>query len=63
MTAATPRTKDAAVRLEWDTMHPMFRELFIQAGADDPGAGEDWRRRVPRSRRPRPALVVRPRRG
>ena len=62
MTEATPRTKDAEVCLGRDTMHPMFRELFIQAGTDDPGAEEDWRRRVRRSRRVRSAMVIRPRR-
>jgi hypothetical protein len=62
MTASTPRTKDAAVCLGRDTIHPMFRELFIQADADDPEAGQDWRRRMHRSRRVRPAMVVRSRR-
>ena len=41
-------------------MHPMFKELFIQAHADDLVAEEDRRRRVHRSRRARPAMVVRP---
>jgi hypothetical protein len=41
-------------------MHPMFKELFIQTDADDLLADEDRRRRVRRSRRARPALVVRP---
>jgi hypothetical protein len=62
MTAATPRTTDAAICLGRDTMHPIFRELFIQADADDPEGGEGGRRRMHRSRRARPVLVVRPRR-
>ncbi len=62
MTAPTPRTKDAAVCPGRDTMHPMFKELFIQAGADDLAAVQDGRRRMHRSRRARPAMVVRPRR-
>ena len=37
-------------------MHPMFKELFIDALA----AEDDRRRRVRRSRRPRPALITRP---
>jgi hypothetical protein len=41
-------------------MHPMFKELFIQVGADDLIAGEDRRRRARRSRRARSAMVVRP---
>lgn len=41
-------------------MHPMFKELFIQTDADDLLAEEDPRRRARRSRRARPALVVRP---
>jgi hypothetical protein len=41
-------------------MHPMFKELFIQADADDLIAGEDRRRRTHRSRRARPAIVIRP---
>jgi hypothetical protein len=60
MTTATPRAKDAAAGLGRDAMHPMFRELFIQTDADDPGAEEDRRRRVHRSRRARSAMVVRP---
>jgi hypothetical protein len=44
-------------------MHPMFKELFIHTDADDLPAGEDRRRRVRRSRRARPALVVRPAAG
>jgi hypothetical protein len=38
-------------------MHPMFKELFIQADADDLAAEEDRRRRVRRSRR---AMIIRP---
>ena len=44
-------------------MHPMFTELFIQTDADDLLAEEDRRRRARRSRRARPALVVRPAAG
>jgi hypothetical protein len=32
-------------------MHPMFKELFIETGAEDLEAGEDRRRRVRRSQR------------
>jgi hypothetical protein len=46
-----------------DIMHPMFKELFIQTDADDLPAEEDRQRRVRRSRRARPALVVRPAAG
>jgi hypothetical protein len=42
------------------TMHPMFKELFIQADADDLPAEQDRRRRVSRSRRARPAMIIRP---
>jgi hypothetical protein len=41
-------------------MHPMFIKLFIETDADDLPPGEDWRRRARRSRRARPAMVVRP---
>ena len=41
-------------------MHPMFRELFIQTDPDGLLAEEDRRRRVRRSRRARPATVIRP---
>jgi hypothetical protein len=41
-------------------MHPMFRQLFIQADADDLLAEEDRRRRVSRVRRARPAMIIRP---
>jgi len=45
---------------EETTMHPMFRQLFIQADADDLLAEEDRRRRVSRARRARPAMIIRP---
>jgi hypothetical protein len=41
-------------------MHPMFKELFIDACADDPAAGDGRRRRVRRSRRARPVAIIRP---
>ena len=41
-------------------MHPMFVKLFIETDADDLPSEEDWRRRARRSRRARPAMVVRP---
>ena len=41
-------------------MHPMFKELFIDADAEDLPAEEDRRRRVRRSRRARPAMITRP---
>ena len=41
-------------------MHPMFKELFIQTDADDLLAEEDRQRRVRRSRRARPAMIIRP---
>ena len=44
-------------------MHPMFVKLFIDSDADDLLAEEDRQRRVRRSRRARPALVVRPAAG
>ena len=40
-------------------MHPMFVKLFIETDADDLAPEEDWRRRARRSRRARPAMVVR----
>ena len=40
-------------------MHPMFRELLIEADTDVPLAEGDRRRRVRRSRRARSAMVVR----
>lgn len=40
-------------------MHPMFRQLFIQADADDLLAEEGRRRRVSRARRARPAMIIR----
>lgn len=44
------------------TMHPMFKELFIQTDADDLLAEEDRRRRVSRSRsrRARSAMIIKP---
>ena len=44
-------------------MHPMFKELFIDADADALAAENDRRRRVRRSRRARSALVIRPAAG
>ena len=41
-------------------MHPVFRQLFIQADADDLLAEEDRRRCVSRARRARPAMIIRP---
>lgn len=41
-------------------MHPMFVKLFIETDVDDLLAEEDRRRRARRSRRARPAMVVRP---
>ena len=41
-------------------MHPMFKELFIDTDAEDLPAEEDRRRRVRRSRRARPAMIIRP---
>jgi len=41
-------------------MHPMFKELFIDADADALTAEDDRRRRVRRSRRVRPAMITRP---
>ena len=41
-------------------MHPLFKELFIDADADDLAADNDRRRRVRRSRRARPAMIIRP---
>jgi hypothetical protein len=45
---------------EETTMHPTFRQLFIQADADGLLAEEDRRRRVSRARRARSALIIRP---
>ena len=47
-------------RLRRDIMHPMFKELFIDTDADDLAAEDDRRRRVRRSRRARPATLIRP---
>lgn len=41
-------------------MHPMFKELFIEADAEDLLAAEDRRRRVRRFRRARPSMAIRP---
>jgi hypothetical protein len=41
-------------------MHPMFKELFIDTDTDDLAAQDDRRRRVRRSRRARPPMIVRP---
>ena len=40
-------------------MHPTFKQLFIDTAADDLAAEDDRRRRVHRSRRARPAKIVR----
>ena len=45
---------------EETTMHPMFKELFIQADADDLLAEEDRRRHVSRAQRARSAMILRP---
>ena len=45
---------------EETTMHPMFKQLFLQADADDLLAEQDRRRRVSRARRARPAVIIRP---
>ena len=44
-------------------MHPMFKELFIDTDADDLAAEDDRRRRARRSRRARPAMIIRPAAG
>jgi hypothetical protein len=41
-------------------MRPMFKELFIDTDADDLAAEDDRRRRMHRSRRARPAMIIRP---
>ena len=41
-------------------MHALFKELFIDAEADDLAADNDRRRRARRSRRARPAMITRP---
>lgn len=41
-------------------MHPMFKELFIDADADDLAAQNDRHRRKHRPRRARPATIIRP---
>jgi hypothetical protein len=45
---------------EETTMHPMFKQLFIQTDADDLLAEEDRRRRVTRARRARATVIIRP---
>jgi hypothetical protein len=45
---------------EETTMHPMFKQLFLQTDADDLLAEQDRRRRVSRGRRARPAVIIRP---
>ncbi len=45
---------------EETTMHPMFKQLFLQTDADDLLAEQDRRRRVSRARRARPAVIIRP---
>lgn len=49
--------------LKSDITHPMFKELFIDTDADDLAAEQNQRRRVPRSQRARPAMIVRPAAG
>jgi len=41
-------------------MHTMFVKLFIETDADDLSIEEGGRHRARRSRRARPAMVVRP---
>jgi hypothetical protein len=57
------RTATPLPRLRRDIMHPMFQQLFIDAGADDLAADNDRPRRVRRSRRARPAMIIRPAAG
>jgi hypothetical protein len=45
---------------EETTMHPMFKQLFLQTDADDLLAEQHRRRRVSRARRARPAVIIRP---
>jgi hypothetical protein len=55
---------DIAGLLLYVDMHPMFKELFLQADADDLLAEEDRRRRrVSQARRARPATGIRPAAG
>ena len=42
------------------TMHPMFKELFIQTDADDQLVEEGRRRRASRTRRARSAMIIKP---
>ena len=44
-------------------MHPLFKELFIDADADDLAAEDDRQRRARRSRRARPAMIIKPAAG
>ena len=55
-----PPTSGAVGSPGRDTMHPLFKELFIQTDADDLLAEKDRRRRVRRSRRARTAMVIKP---
>jgi hypothetical protein len=55
------RTAPPLPLLRRDIMHPMFKELFIDA--DDLAAEGDRQRRVRRSRRARPAMITRPAAG
>jgi hypothetical protein len=41
-------------------MHPMYKELFIDTDADDLAAEQDRRRRMRRSRRALPTMIVTP---
>jgi hypothetical protein len=45
---------------EQTTMHPMFKQLFIQTDADDLLAEEHRRRRVSRARRAKPTVIITP---
>jgi hypothetical protein len=54
------RTASPLLRVRRDIMHPMFKELFIDADADALAAEDDRRRRARRSRRARPATITRP---
>ena len=44
-------------------MHPMFKELYSDAGAGALAAEGDRRRRSRRSRRARPVMIIRPAAG
>ena len=41
-------------------MHPIFKQLFIDADADDLAAEDDRRRRARRPGQTRPAMIIRP---